>query len=55
MNTWMIEQYNSGTPLIAYYVLNNPEYETISLPGISTFTDITSLTITDGNIESTIE
>lgn len=55
MNTWMTEQYNSGTPLIAYYVLNNPEYETISLPGISTFTDISSLTITDGNIESTIE
>lgn len=55
MNTWTTEQYNSGTPLIAYYVLNNPEYEEISLPGISTFTDITSLTITDGNIESTIE
>lgn len=55
MNTWTTEQYNAGTPLIAYYVLNNPEYEVISLPGISTFTDITSLTITDGNIESTIE
>ena len=55
MNTWTTEQYNAGTPLIAYYVLIDPEYETISLPGISTFTDITSLTITDGNIESTIE
>lgn len=55
MNAWTTEQYNAGTPLIAYYVLNNPEYEEISLPGISTFTDITSLTITDGNIESTIE
>lgn len=55
INTWTTEQYNSGTPLIAYYVLIDPEYETISLPGISTFTDITSLTITDGNIESTIE
>lgn len=55
MNTWTTEQYNAGTPLIAYYVLIDPEYEVISLPGISTFTDITSLTITDGNIESTIE
>ena len=55
MNTWTTEQYNAGTPLIAYYVLIDPEYETIPLPGISTFTDITSLTITDGNIESTIE
>ena len=55
MNTWTTEQYNAGTPLIAYYVLIDPEYETISLPGISTFTDISSLTITDGNIESTIE
>lgn len=55
MNAWTTEQYNAGTPLIAYYVLINPEYEEISLPGISTFTDITSLTITDGNIESTIE
>ncbi len=55
MNAWTTEQYNAGTPLIAYYVLIDPEYEEISLPGISTFTDITSLTITDGNIESTIE
>ena len=55
MNAWTTEQYNAGTPLIAYYVLIDPEYEVISLPGISTFTDITSLTITDGNIESTIE
>ena len=55
MNTWTTEQYNAGTPLIAYYVLNNPEYEIISLPSINTFTDISSLTVTDGTVTSTIE
>ena len=55
INTWTTEQYNVGTPLIAYYVLVEPEYEVISLPGISTFTDISSLTITDGTVTSTIE
>ena len=55
MNTWTTEQYNAGTPLIAYYVLINPEYEIISLPSINTFTDISSLTVTDGTVTSTIE
>ena len=30
MNTWTTEQYNAGTPLIAYYVLIDPEYEDTS-------------------------
>lgn len=55
INTWITEQYNAGTPLIAYYILNEPEYETIPLPNINTFTDITTLTITDGTTSSTIE
>lgn len=55
MSTWTTEQYNAGTPLIAYYVLNNPEYEIISLPSINVFTDISSLTVTDGSTTSTIE
>lgn len=55
MKAWITEQYNAGTPLIAYYILNEPEYETIPLPNINTFTDITTLTITDGTTSSTIE
>lgn len=39
MNTWLTEQYNAGTPLIAYYVLINPEYEPIILPSISKYYD----------------
>ena len=55
MNAWTTEQYNAGTPLIAYYVLIDPEYEMLWLPSINIFTDVSTLTITDGNIESTIE
>lgn len=55
MNAWTTEQYNAGTPLIAYYVLNEPEYEMLWLPSINIFTDVSTLTVTDGNIESTIE
>ena len=55
INAWTTEQYNAGTPLIAYYVLNEPEYEMLWLPSINIFTDVSTLTITDGNIESTIE
>lgn len=35
MNEWTAEQYNAGTPLIAYYVLINPEYESINLPQVN--------------------
>ena len=55
MDAWVAEQYNAGTQLIAYYILIEPEYEIISLPSINTFTDISSLTITDGTVTSTIE
>ena len=55
MNTWVTGEYNAGTPLIAYYVLINPEYETISLPSINIFTDVSTLSVTDGTISSTIE
>ena len=55
MNTWVTEEYNAGTPLIAYYVLIEPEYEVLWLPSINIFTDISSLTVTDGSTTSTIQ
>ena len=55
MNAWTTEQYNAGTPLIAYYVLNEPEYEMLWLPSINIFTDVSTLTVTDGSTTSTIE
>lgn len=32
--TYLINQYNAGTPLIVYYILNTPKYEPIDLPKI---------------------
>ena len=55
MNTWVTGQYNVGTPLIAYYVLNEPEYEILWLPSINIFTDVSTLTVTDGDTTSTIQ
>ena len=49
MNTWTREQYNAGTPLIAYYVLNNPEYESIDLPQVNLYWNSNTF-VTDGYI-----
>ena len=52
MNTWTREQYNAGTPLIAYYVLNNPEYESINLPQVNLYWNSNTF-VTDGYITKT--
>ena len=52
MNTWTREQYNAGTPLIAYYVLNNPEYESIDLPQVNLYWNSNTF-VTDGYVTKT--
>ncbi len=49
INTWAAEQYNAGTPLKAYYVLINPEYESINLPQVNLRWDSNTF-VTDGYI-----
>ena len=52
MNSWVTEQYNAGTPLIAYYVLNNPEYESIDLPQVNLYWNSDTF-VTDGYVTKT--
>lgn len=52
MSAWTREQYNAGTPLIAYYVLNNPEYEPIDLPQVNLYWNSNTF-VTDGYITKT--
>ena len=52
MNAWTTEQYNAGTPLIAYYVLNNPEYESINLPQVNLYWNSNTF-VTDGYVTKT--
>ena len=49
MKTWTAAQYNAGTPLKAYYVLINPEYESINLPQVNLRWDSNTF-VTDGYI-----
>ena len=49
MKEWTAEQYNAGTPLIAYYVLNNPEYEPIDLPQVNLYWNSDTF-VTDGYV-----
>ena len=49
MNAWTTEQYNAGTPLIAYYVLNNPEFESINLPQVNLYWNSNTF-VTDGYV-----
>ena len=49
MNNWIKEQYNAGTPVIAYYVLQSPKYETIDLPQLNKEWNDNTI-VTDGYI-----
>lgn len=43
--TWLASQYSLGTPVKVYYQLEQPEYEYINLPKISTFEGTTNITV----------